>query len=708
MLKLSRTTPLLTIIATLSLQITGCGGSGGSAPATNTVNEVDAAGLFKSAGSDEELATAIREGMTQNSLVDAAPILDFSPAPQAPDAGLAGDPVSFSTTLLQEAGVDEGDRVKYDGEILYVADYLPDDIPDDLLAEPSEPQQIDELTGISLYPGPSRPVINLYRTDPDNADLQAVGQIIYDEGDAHPSLYIREADQNKQLISISERYDFANWGAFADFSYWQAQRTQINAWSVDNPAAPVEQFSLELEGALLVSRRVDDMLYVITRFSPQVDGLLNYPESAEEKASNAARLAEVPASDLLPKVSRNGQPGESLLSGSDCYIPNSDYAGPETLLPSGSILTLTAIDLNAPDNINSICLNGYSSGYYISDRSLYLTTSTTNNNTLIHKVALNEGLPEYRGSGEVPGYLGLSNPSYMMSEVGDDLRVLSSLWEVNAFPLPLMTAESPDTQEQGVDLYGRHRLTILRENATEARLERIASLPNAERPALIGKPGEDIFAARFLGDRAYVVTFQTIDPLYVIDLSDPQDPKIEGELEIPGFSTYLQPLSDNLLLGVGSDVAVDTPLVQGVKIALFDVGDATNPVELDSAVIGKRGSFSPAMYDQHALTLLQTDTEYRLALPVQRHSELPSGSDPTDPWAFYDWSESALFQFAVDPVGGSITQVGKLVSEQPTAEQPYPTYNFHESRSVIHDDAIYFVRSANEAAVLPGRWGEDG
>lgn len=698
MFTISSASPNLLLVATLTGFLTACGGGGGSSPATSSPTDVESAGLLKSAESDEELAAAIRMGMTHNSQVSTLPGLDFSPAPLVPDSG-QGDFVDFSTTTLQEAGVDEADRVKYDGEILYVADQLPGDLV--------QPPFDADFAGIAPFPGPNRPVINMYRTDPENATLEAVGSINSAEGDTQTNLYIRQANDSKQLISISESYDISHPGLFADFSYWQSQRTQVKAWTVDDPEAPVEQFSLDIEGALLVSRRVDDILYVITRFSPLVDGLLNYPETEEEEAANAARLADVQAADLLPSVSHNAMPEEPLLSGSDCYIPNGDYDGPEALQPSGSILTVTAIDLRAPDTINSICLNGFSSGYYVSTQSLYLTTSAANDKTLIHKIALNGGQPEYRGSGEVVGYIGTSNPSFMMSEVGDDLRVMSSIWDNRFFPLPLMTVDAASTQEEedAEELFGRHHLTILRENTAEARLERIARLPNADRPAHIGKPGEDIFATRFFGDRAYVVTFQTIDPLYVIDLSNPREPSIEGELEIPGFSTYLQPLGDTLLLGIGSEVATETALVQGVKIALFDVADAGNPVELDSTVIGKRGSSSPAQYDHRALTLLQTDSEYRLALPIQRHNVLPQGSDPQDPWAFYDWSESALFQFSVDPAGGSITQVGKLVSETPTEGQPYPTYNFHESRSVIHNDAVYFVLNSS-ATVLAGRWGE--
>lgn len=230
-----------------------------------------------------------------------------------------------------------------------------------------------------------------------------------------------------------------------------------------------------------------------------------------------------------------------------------------------------------------------------------------------------DGNPEYRGSGEVPGYIGTSNPSFLMSENDTDLRVFSSSWAGRGFPLAVMesdTAAIDQTIDQTIDEedFGIHKLTILRESADGTRLDQLAQLPNRQRPDAIGKPGEDLYADRFVAKRAYAFTFEVIDPLYVLELSDPEDPRISGELELLGFSTLLQPLGKDLLLGVGSDVPADgLGLTQGVKVALFNVANISAPVELESIVIGKRGSSSPALYNHHALTLLETEGTYRAA-----------------------------------------------------------------------------------------------
>ncbi|HIH29734.1 MAG TPA: hypothetical protein HA260_08030, partial [Thermoplasmata archaeon] len=140
-------------------------------------------------------------------------------------------------------------------------------------------------------------------------------------------------------------------------------------------------------------------------------------------------------------------------------------------------------------------------------------------------------------------------------------------------------------------------------------------------------PGESIYAARFLGDRAYLVTFVQVDPLFTIDLSDPYNPRILGELKIPGYSEYLHPYDETHIIGIGKEVdpSIDADLVHtpgaiyytailGLKIALFDVSDIENPVEQAKVVVGDRGTDSPALYDHKAFLF---DREKQLlVLPV--------------------------------------------------------------------------------------------
>ncbi len=708
----------------LLVLLSACGGGGSSSTIASGVIDDPGGpasfGLLKPAESDAELVRNLRTGL-QNASYVSEPQEAFSlPVPAAPGEGEPGSDSngspenSFSGTNLQESGVDEADIVKYDGEILYVVDFG----EQDFTALPEE-EPVAAVPDIA----PQAPVIRLFRTDPSTPSAHSVAEITLLSPDfGIEGLYLAEGSPEKKLIAVGQSSPFTYWESFASDYYWREGKTLVQTWDVGDPEHPSRGWSLELDGSLLASRRIENTLYVVTRYSPAIEGLRAYPQSAEEVATNQALIDETPVASLLPDMRRENGVSTELLAPTDCYVPNADYK--ELIAPpaGGSLVTVTAIDLDSPDTIRSLCLNTYASGFYVSSTALYITANNSGDATLIHKVALSEQGPVYRGSGEVRGYLGTSNPAYLMSEREGDLRVVSSTWGAQTFPLPTIAPavdmpvaaeesqeepqEEPQEESQEEpqdDSFGRHRLTILRESADGTRLEEIALLPNSRRPQPIGKPDEDIYATRFLGDRAYIVTFQLIDPLYVLDLADPVDPKITGELEIPGFSKLLQAVGDNLLLGVGMEVPESGPnLTQGVKLALFDVADVTMPVSLAEVVVGKRGSYSPALDNYHALTLIEVDGHYRAAVPIQRNEELQDqGGEVTDPGYYYGWSDNGLYLFDIDPVAGSLILSDSLIIEKSSAQQPYSLSGLYNSRSVLHDDAVFFI---DRGAVWDSLW----
>lgn len=130
-------------------------------------------------------------------------------------------------------------------------------------------------------------------------------------------------------------------------------------------------------------------------------------------------------------------------------------------------------------------------------------------------------------------------------------------------------------------------------------------------------PGESIKSVRFMGEMAYVVTFRTVDPLFVLDLSAPTSPKVLGELKIPGYSTYLHPVSDTLLLGFGYDVAEleeDRVVNLGLKVSVFDVSDFANPREVSTISLGGMGSWADVLYNHKSL--LYSDEKNLIAFPA--------------------------------------------------------------------------------------------
>ena len=191
--------------------------------------------------------------------------------------------------------------------------------------------------------------------------------------------------------------------------------------------------------------------------------------------------------------------------------------------------------------------------------------------TIIHKISIDKGNLEYIAKGSVPGRL---LNQFSMDENDDRFRIATT-----------------------VEYYTQYKGTV-RSNAVYVLDEELKVVGGLDQIA----PDESIFSARFMGDRLYLVTFQQIDPFFVIDLSS-DTPKILGELKIPGFSNYLHPYDDNYVIGVGRDTKeIESGRVQqlGVKVALFDVSDVSNPIVVDDFVIGDSSTHSEALNNHKA------------------------------------------------------------------------------------------------------------
>ncbi|MFB5634450.1 MAG: beta-propeller domain-containing protein, partial [Candidatus Nitrosomaritimum aestuariumsis] len=191
--------------------------------------------------------------------------------------------------------------------------------------------------------------------------------------------------------------------------------------------------------------------------------------------------------------------------------------------------------------------------------------------TIIHKISIDGDKLEYQAKGSVPGRL---LNQFSMDESNDRFRVATT-----------------------TEYYSQYS-GMMRSNAVYVLDEDLKILGGLDEIA----PDESIFSARFIGDRLYLVTFQQIDPFFVIDLSS-DTPKILGELKIPGFSNYLHPYDDDHVIGVGRDtkeIGNDRVQQLGVKVALFDVSDVSNPKVIDDYIIGDSSTHSEALNNHKA------------------------------------------------------------------------------------------------------------
>ncbi len=210
--------------------------------------------------------------------------------------------------------------------------------------------------------------------------------------------------------------------------------------------------------------------------------------------------------------------------------------------------------------------------------------------TIIHKIAVDEGDIDYVAKGEVKGQL---LNQFSMDEYNGDLRVATTTY---------VYSRQGSTQWNNVYVLDEDMDMI-------GELEGLAE-------------DERIYSTRFMGERLYMVTFQRIDPLFVIDLSNPRDPEVLGELKIPGFSDYLHPYDENHLIGVGKETKENEwggVSLKGVKVSLFDVSDVENPRQVDVIEIGGPGSTTEVSQD-HKAFLFDRDKQV-MVLPVREVKE---------------------------------------------------------------------------------------
>ena len=694
----------LACIATLL--VSGCGNDTQSTATPNSENSIVAAAQLVPVTSSDELENYLKQGLTNANATPfnarAEPDLASAPETIADESSGTANDTSISSgisgTNLQVSGADEADRVKSDGSYLY-------SIKQQNFYYASDTIAVIEPSSIIPNYEPLPAVINVHRIQADPAASELVTEIKIEENGASVTGLYLSTDENgegKQLIATGHASSNTNVPTWDNPWTWQSGKTKVWFFDISKPETPQQVHSLVLEGHLLGSRRIENKLYLITRFTPYIAGFAHYPTGVAETSSNQRLLEEITLDELLPRASLDNADPIPLAHSSNCFLP--DITNSNSTYPT--LTTITAIDLNAPEESVSVCYGGYAYGMYASTKSIYLTAtrhepSQSDNevdngfrvNTAIHKFAMTEIGPQYQGSGLVPGSLAIngSNPSFLMGERDEVLHIITSWRDDNRW---------------------QHRLTNLRSNEDNTALNVIAQLPNTEHPEPIGKPNEQIYASRYIGDRAYVVTFEKVDPLYVIDLSDDSNPVIAGELEIPGYSSYLHAINKDLLLGIGKDAIADESgnfsWFQGLKLSIFDVSDISAPDEISTLNIGDRGTDSPILFDHHALAYLpgkEGDAD-RFTLPIRLHE----GGTQTSPWQWADWQHNGLYLFEIDKsdtgVRAELNHHGTLISEKVDDTDAWNWRGVWNDRAVIQDSAVHYLHdnkliSADWDAVVP-------
>ena len=664
------------VIALCLLALAGCsggggGGDGGSPPA----GSAPAATSALQPASETSLTGYFRSALQRDASYagDTLAYAQVSAALGAPTAATSAAS-SFSTTTLQETGVDEADLVKTDGSVIY-----------------------------SISASGSARTIRRHRIPASGTALALMEDYAPQFGAdvVLNGLYLDAARGQLAAVAGSSFPDY--YTLWFSPQYWRTNATEVLLLDVSDPDATRERYKLRLDGQIVGSRRIDSTLYLVLRSYPSIAGF-DYAWAQASTARNQQILSTLQAQSLLPTVRVDKQPAAPLVAADDCFLQDANAYW------TSDIITIVAVDLaSAAPRTAARCFVGSTEAMYVSERSLYLATTRTayartslvasypaTMSTDIHKFALNRLGIDYRGSGQVDGHLGWdqNRKSFRFGEHNATLRVITF---TGATQILTLGPASPSTPVSPATL------SILEETASPAALRLVATLPNDRRPAPLGKPGEQIYATRFLGNRGYLVTYRLTDPLYVLDLSDPLDPKIGGELQVSGYSDYLFALTENLLLGIGKDAVSDGSAgdgrfawYQGVKLSLIDVAQPSAPKEVARQIIGRRGTDATVLHDHHGITIQNVGSVARVALPVNLHDKAPdrySGA-PSD---YFGYTQTGLYRFEVDTAANTLTARDPLVAPAAPAFDP----NIANDRSVLGGDQVHYLRNSD---FISGPW----
>lgn len=495
----------------------------------------------------------------------------------------AGKSLDYSTTNIQVEGVDEADVVKNDGKYIYTI-------------------RDNKVIIIDAYPADSSSIVSeivFENNTPSQIFVNGDKLIIFSNKNYYYDYGIAYPEKVVESIGIASSYN-----------YYNSQKTVINIYNIEDRSAPVLDNSYELDGYYQNSRMIGNYIYTITN-----QAIYDYkdpiiPESIYrcgsskcfdlwyfDRPDSSHQFTIITSIDLesgknQSKVFLLGYSQNLYVSQNNIYIVYSrqlsindfldkiiDITIP--LVPSDIQIKIKEVQISSlfsnDEKMSAIgrILNNYSSSlspdarlefqkkYEAVGTKVQEEIAKEMEKTIIHKISIKDGVIEYKSEGEVPGF---TLNQFSMDEYNGNFRIA--------------TTTEAWTQKS------RNHVYILDDSLKiTGKLEDLAK-------------GEKIYSVRFLGEKGYMVTFRQIDPLFVIDLT-PNNPKVLGFLKIPGVSDYIHPYDETHIIGLGRD-ATEKGRIKGLKLALFDVSDVSNPKEMSSIIIGEQGSYSEALYDHKA------------------------------------------------------------------------------------------------------------
>ncbi|MCI8372620.1 MAG: hypothetical protein HFI75_09535 [Lachnospiraceae bacterium] len=320
-------------------------------------------------------------------------------------------------------------------------------------------------------------------------------------------------------------------------------------YDISDREHPVQLGQIEAEGYYADSRLVGKYLYLFTRYN---QGIVYSNARSEDERK------------FIPCIQ-----GERIAP-ADIYVPEIEEA-------QGYLIGVS-ISLEKPEEVLdqfSVLMNGEE--FYVSQEHIYLAESNYINrtSTIINKFSYKDGQMEPFASGTVNGTL---NDSFSMDEYNGYLRLVTTSESDKEIPVQ----ETFESEIAYVDLPARETVTSNNLYILDSQLNIVGGIENLAK-------GERIYSARFMGDTGFFVTYRQVDPLFSVDLSNPANPVILGELKVSGFSEYLHPYGDSRLLGIGWETSErefeEWAVKEGMKLSMFNTSDMGNVTEENRLVL---------------------------------------------------------------------------------------------------------------------------
>ncbi|MEI5907765.1 beta-propeller domain-containing protein [Bacillus spongiae] len=450
--------------------------------------------------------------------------------------------------------------------------------------------------GNYIYQLTNRSLVITDTSDPSN--LSIASTIAFDDTTSPRELFLYD----ETLIIIGESWNLKNNKAIdrsipVDYPPFHGS---MNAYiyDVSDQSNPELIREIGLEGNYVTARKVDSYVYLVANHYP------NYRTLEYDKDN-----------DLRPQFydSVQGKKMTPINYDEIKFLPES-YEANYTIL--------TAIDVTSPKT--EVFIEAYLGGgqqIYMSQENLYIAASKYAKKTEIDKQWPSPNTEIYKFS------VNKTNIDFVsLAEVNGTILNQFSMDEHDGYFRVATTKHS----STGVfdDEQSTNNLYILNEN-----MKHVGAVEDLAK-------GERIYSVRFMGKKAYVVTFKQVDPLFVIDVAEPTAPEVLGELKIPGFSTYLHPYDEKHIIGFGHDTTLIydeknpsvEPRVQtgGMKISLFDITNFENPKEIATEIIGDTGTYSNLLYDHKALLHHKEKDLFAFPISVYLNKEVTSIEEGLD------------------------------------------------------------------------------